>query len=461
MTPTRPALVGLAGPVLGDDERTLLARLRPRGVLLFERNVTDHDQLRALTREVDTILRDAGVDGPLIACDTEGGIVFPLHRAVDPGPGATTLGWIDRPDLTEDVHAERAARLRAVGVNLVLAPVADVDVAGNPVIGTRAFGRDSALVARHVAAAVRGLHRGGVACCVKHWPGHGASRVDSHLELPVLARDAAALRTVDGPPFGAAVSAGVDAVMAAHLHVPAWQGAGRGPVGVDPAAIARLRHTLGFHGPLLSDAIEMHGLAGFGPEDLLAAGLDLVLFAAPMARVDSALAALSPQCADPWTIPVASGPTSAVEVPWHRAARFDGVRPDPWPRRWWVVDEAGHDRLLRVPDDPTVPLADGRGTAPEVWARALAPIADRIDVIPREHFPDLSLGEDEGVALLAVRSGRFDAMADVVTTRRPAVWLLAGAAAIDPLAVAPGVPVARCAEVRPSLLERVLRSGAI
>lgn len=461
VTPTRPALVGLGGPVLGDDERVLLARLRPRGVLLFERNVTDHDQLRALTREVDTILRDAGVDVPLIAADTEGGIVFPLHPALDPGPGAATLGWIDRPELTEAVHAERATHLRAIGVNLVLAPVADVDVAGNPVIGTRAFGREPALVARHVSAAVRGLRRGGVACCAKHWPGHGASRVDSHLELPVLDRDDTALRTIDEPPFAAAVDAGVDAVMAAHVRVPAWQAEGSGPVGVDPVAVARLRRTLAFDGPLLSDAIEMQGLAGFGPGDLLAAGLDLVLFAAPIPRVESALSALEPADTDPWTIPEPTGPVPAVDVPWHLALRFDGARPDPWPCRWWVVDEAGDDRLLRVPGDPAAPLEGGHQTAPAIWERTLAPIADRVDVIRTHSFAGLSLGEDEGVALLSVRSGRFDDVAALLGALRPAVWLLAGAVAIDPPAFVPGVPVARCAEVRPSLLERVLRSGAI
>jgi len=457
----RPALVGLSGPALDDDERDLLARLRPQGVLLFERNATDEQQLRALTHEVDARLRDAGVDTPLVASDTEGGIVFPLHRVLDPGPGATTLGWIDRTELTETVHADRGARLRASGVNLVLAPVADVDVAGNPVIGTRAFGRDPEHVRRHVAAAVRGLHRGGVACCVKHWPGHGAARVDSHLELPVLDRDDAALRAVDAPPFEDAVAAGVDAVMTGHLRVPAWQSVGTGPVSVDPAAIARLRSTLGFDGPLLGDAIEMQALAGYGPGALRSAGLDLVLFAAPLARIETAVRELDPTPAHAWHVPAAPRTEPASEVPWDFALRRDGEWPVPSPRRWWVVDEAGGDRLLRVPDDTADPLGHGHATGHRAWENALAPIADHVDVITIERLADLEPTSDEGVALLSVRSGRFDDLSDRIATLRPAAWLLGGAAAIDDLRVGPGVAAARCAEVRPRLLERVLRSGAI
>ncbi len=130
-------------------------------------------------------------------------------------PGGAALGVVDDPALTEEVAAAIAADLAAVGVNWNYAPVADVNVPENPVIGTRAFGSDPVLVARHVAAAVRGCQRMGVAACAKHFPGHGSTVEDSHLALPVL------LGELDAglEPFRAAIGAGVASIMTAHIKV--------------------------------------------------------------------------------------------------------------------------------------------------------------------------------------------------------------------------------------------------
>ena len=153
------------------------------GVVLFARNIRDREQLAELTGAVRVERPDA-----LIAIDEEGGDVTRLEADTGSSyPGNRALGVVDDVVLTERVAASIGAELRAVGVNLDFAPVADVaSNPDNPVIGVRSFGAEPKLVARHVAAFVTGLQAAGVAACAKHFPGHGATAEDSHLQLPVL-----------------------------------------------------------------------------------------------------------------------------------------------------------------------------------------------------------------------------------------------------------------------------------
>jgi beta-N-acetylhexosaminidase len=242
------------------------------GVVLFGSNVRDREQLAALTRSLR--IENAEL---LIALDEEGGDVTRLHAATgSPYPGNAALGAVDDVELTERVAASIAAQLAAVGVNLDLAPVADVNVDPlNPVIGVRAFGADPELVSRHVAAYVTGLQASGVAACAKHFPGHGNTDRDSHLELPTLTGDVA-----DGlPPFRAAIEAGVQSIMTAHIRVPAF---GDEPATVNRAALALLRDELGYDGLVLADACEMKGLAATigiaeGAAKALEAGVDALI----------------------------------------------------------------------------------------------------------------------------------------------------------------------------------------
>jgi beta-N-acetylhexosaminidase len=218
------------------------------GIVLFAYNVESPAALAALT----TALR-AERDDVLLAIDEEGGDVTRLEwRAGSSYPGGAALGVVDEPALTEEVAAAIAEDLAAVGVNWNLAPVADVNVPENPVIGTRAFGSDAALVARHVAAVVRGLQRVGVAACAKHFPGHGSTVEDSHLELPALVGDLEA----GLEPFRAAIAAGVQSIMTAHIAV-------NGEAATLDRAIVHdlLRGELGFDGVILADALEMRGVS--------------------------------------------------------------------------------------------------------------------------------------------------------------------------------------------------------
>src|SRR3954470_22530494 len=180
------------------------------GHTLFGFNVADRDQLAGLCAQ----LRGGRAD-VLIAIDEEGGDVTRLaHRTGSPYPGNAALGAVDDLELTRTVYAAIGADLAAAGVNLNLAPTVDVNTADdNPIIGTRSFGADPLLVARHAAAAIAGLQSTGVAACAKHFPGHGATTADSHLELPTVDASPDLLRERDLPPFAAALAAGTQAIM--------------------------------------------------------------------------------------------------------------------------------------------------------------------------------------------------------------------------------------------------------
>jgi beta-N-acetylhexosaminidase len=244
------------------------------GVVLFAFNIADHDQLARLCADMRSENPDV-----LIGVDEEGGDVTRLHVATgSPYPGNLALGVVDDVELTRSVAAQIAADLASVGVNLNLAPDADVNSnPDNPVIGVRAFGAEPKLVAAHTAAYVDGLQSSRVAACAKHFPGHGDTVVDSHHGLPIVHDDIAALRSGALLPFQAAIEAGVASIMTAHLLLPAYDDV--------PATVSRriltglLRDELGFDGLIMTDALDMQGVKGlYGIADsgvrALAAGAD-------------------------------------------------------------------------------------------------------------------------------------------------------------------------------------------
>lgn len=244
------------------------------GVCLFGHNVASADQLRSLTDE----LHAAG--SLLVAVDEEGGIVSRLGAiGGSQHVGAAALGMAGDPDLTRRVAAGIGADLAAVGIDLDLAPVVDVSSdPDNPVIGVRAFGTEPSVVAEHAKAYVEGLREARVLSCAKHFPGHGDTRVDSHVGLPRIDVDLETLRSRDLVPFAAAIAAGVDAVMTAHIVFPALDDR---PATLSPAAVRLLREELGFTGLITSDAMDMRAIVdsvglAHGCVLALAAGVDVV-----------------------------------------------------------------------------------------------------------------------------------------------------------------------------------------
>jgi beta-N-acetylhexosaminidase len=218
------------------------------GVVLFARNIEDGGQLRALVESLHEPR-----PGLLVAIDEEGGDVTRLEaRRGSSYPGNLALGAAGDPALTEQVARAMGQDLAAAGIDLDLAPVTDVNSdPRNPVIGVRSFGSNAADVASHTAAWVRGLQSAGVAACAKHFPGHGATSADSHLEMPVGEPE---LR-----PFEAAIAEGVRAVMSAHVVVPGLDGA---PATISPNVMTGwLRGELGFDGLAISDGLDMRGIS--------------------------------------------------------------------------------------------------------------------------------------------------------------------------------------------------------
>ena len=253
------------------------------GAVIFARNVRTRDQLRRLVDSLHGERPDL-----VVAIDEEGGEVTRLEAGTgSSSPGNLALGRVDDVDLTTAVAASIGSALAVVSVDLNLAPVADVNTDPlNPIIGARSFGSDASLVARHTAAWVRGLQGAGVAACAKHFPGHGDTAVDSHLDLPVAGEDPR-VRALE--PFRAAIAAGVRAVMSAHIVAPALDSV--------PATLSRrimtdlLREELGFEGAAITDGLEMRALsAGRGVGEVavlaLAAGCDALCVGGGLAGED-------------------------------------------------------------------------------------------------------------------------------------------------------------------------------
>lgn len=249
------------------------------GVTVYGPNIAGTGQLAGLIASLR-----AAADEPIIAIDEEGGDVTRIaHLTGSPYPGNAALGVLDDVALTESVYRALGADLAALGVNLNLAPSVDVNTAAdNPVIGTRSFGADTDLVARHAVAAVTGLQSSGVAACAKHFPGHGSTSNDSHHVIAAVEGSFDVVKRRDLPPFTAAITAGVRAVMPGHLLVPGLTG--DLPASLSAAALTGLlRGELGFTGVIVSDALEMRAVSGpFGIAQAavlaVAAGTDLLCF---------------------------------------------------------------------------------------------------------------------------------------------------------------------------------------
>jgi beta-N-acetylhexosaminidase len=279
-----PAVAALADAILippfpGTIAPLWLLRALERGlagVTFFGANVAGD------TPALTATLRAAAPVEPVIAIDEEGGDVTRVaYASGSPYPGNAALGAVDDVTLTQAVHAAIGADLFRLGINTNLAPDADVlDLDGSAVVGTRSFGPDPALVARHVAAAVAGLQSSGLAACAKHFPGHGSTGDDSHLSLATVSGTLEEIRTRDLPPFVAAIAAGSLAIMPGHLRVPELTGAL--PATLSPAAVTGLlRGELGFTGVVICDALEMKAASAvFGiPEAAVLAviaGVDLL-----------------------------------------------------------------------------------------------------------------------------------------------------------------------------------------
>lgn len=272
---------GCAGLVLTADERAFFARERPWGLILFARNISTPDQVRALVQDWRAVVGDA--DAPVLI-DQEGGRVRRLRPPlVADYPAGAVYGRLHASDQAQGLRAARAgARLIAadladLGITVNCAPILDVPTpVTSDVIGDRAYATDPADIAALGRAIADGLADGGVLPVIKHMPGHGRATVDSHLELPVVEAAAEALRQVDFAPFRAL--ADLPLAMTAHVvftALDAQRCATQSPVVID-----LIRREIGFDGALMADDVSMKALGGpmaERVEKLFAAGCDLAL----------------------------------------------------------------------------------------------------------------------------------------------------------------------------------------
>jgi beta-N-acetylhexosaminidase len=278
----------------------LIRERRVGGVILFRRNVHTPGQVAALCRRLQEINAEVSDVPLLIGIDQEGGMVMRIEQGVTPMPAPMAFQAAGSSADCEALHRISGAEMRAIGINMLLAPVLDVNNnRSNPVIGVRAFGEDADTVIRYGGAAIDGLRQAGVIVTAKHFPGHGDTAVDSHHAMALVGHDQERLRAVELAPFRAAIAQGVDAIMTAHVAFPAFE-----PDAGVPATLSRavltglLRDEMGYDGVVISDCLEMGAIAdGIGVEEgavgTLLAGADIVLISHTEARQHAAIDAVA------------------------------------------------------------------------------------------------------------------------------------------------------------------------
>lgn len=285
-------VVGFWGTTPSPEVIDLIRNYHIGGIILFSRNVQDAQQVLELTHRLQMIAIRARHRAPLlIAIDQENGMVQRLGRGTTLFPGNMALGAIGSEQVVYNVAQATGRELKALGINMNLAPVVDVNNnPANPVIGVRSFGEDPHQVARLAAAAVKGYRAAGVISDLKHFPGHGDTAVDSHLALPTISSTLEQLEAIELVPFKSGIEAGADSVMIAHISFPALTHQEALPATVSPALVrGLLREKLGFDGVIISDCMEMNAVAEtIGTERAavmaLQAGVDLVLVSHTYAR---------------------------------------------------------------------------------------------------------------------------------------------------------------------------------
>ena len=272
-------MLGILGETLTEFERSAWQRYPPGGVILFARNCVDPQNTRKLVSELQEISMQVTGLPLLVAVDQEGGPVARLKTGFPDFPGAKLLGVEHNLEKTRSTARALAQALFEIGINCNLAPVADLFQPASRVLRDRCFGSEPELVADQVKAYIEGLQSGGVAACVKHFPGHGTVVEDSHEMLPVSPLERGEL-TPHLLPFAAAIAADVKIMMAAHLKFPAIDSRS---VPFSPLFLDEIvRSEMGFSGLLLSDDLDMAAVSGRPLVQVMVAGvkagLDMALW---------------------------------------------------------------------------------------------------------------------------------------------------------------------------------------
>lgn len=288
--------VGFDGLEIEPQVRARLQHLPLAGLILFARNIESVAQTRALTDDIRALLSADGVP-PFVAIDQEGGRVARLRQDVEELPSMMALSATGDESLAEEAGEQLAFDLRRAGVNVDYAPVLDLAVyRANTVIGARSFGDDPERVTQMAGAFARGLERGGIVATFKHFPGHGSTAVDSHLDLPAIDEDEAAIRARDLVPFERLLPH-ARALMTAHIVFRSLDA--ERPATLSPRILTGLlRDELGFEGVAFTDCMQMEAIASSvgtaaGAAAAIAAGADCVLISHSLDLAEDAVRAIA------------------------------------------------------------------------------------------------------------------------------------------------------------------------
>lgn len=287
-------MIGFMGTSVTPELAGFLKTYKPGGVILFSRNLESIGQIVELTND----LQRCNPKSPLvISIDQEGGRVSRLPAGFTIFPPCEVLGRCNSAELTYAAAATIAKELRAVGINMNMAPVLDVNSnPNNPIIGDRAFGATSDLVSESGILTVAGLQDNLVVACGKHFPGHGDTVTDSHKELPVVEASRERLDTMELVPFRRAVATGVAAMMTAHVLYKALDP--QCPATLSPFIVTQLlRDQFGYDGVVLTDDLEMRAIVDhYGIADAavraIQAGCDVLLICKDRGREVEAFEAI-------------------------------------------------------------------------------------------------------------------------------------------------------------------------
>ena len=285
-------MVGFHGKSLSESPElsTLISTYHAGGIVLLEANAHDPQQVAQLIAEAQDLAIQTGSHIPLfVAINHEGGIVVRITEGVTGFPGNMAVAASGRPQYAYTAAALAAQELQAMGINMNLAPVLDVnDNPLNPIIGVRSFGESPDLVVSLGRETIKGFQQNGVIAVAKHFPGHGSAAIDSHVGLPVINKPASQLERVELPPFQMAVEEGIEAIMTAHVVVPALEPKPGLPASLSANILTGvLRDRMGFKGIIMTDSLGMGAIAaGWGQAqaavEAVKAGADMVLSVSPL-----------------------------------------------------------------------------------------------------------------------------------------------------------------------------------
>lgn len=276
-------LCGFNGTEATGDVESFLRKYPIGGVIYFARNVESPEQVERLSSGLQQIVKSSGHVPLWISIDQEGGMVARITEGIALMPGQMAIAAAGSIDDAYQAAYISGLELKSMGINMNFAPVLDVNNnAANPVIGVRSFGESPQSVAEYGARTIAGIQDAGIAATAKHFPGHGDTDTDSHLDLPIITHDRDRVERLELIPFRAAIAEGVDAMMSAHIYFPALEPEGL-PVTLSQTVLSGLlRQELGYRGMIVTDCMEMDAIAvNYGTVDAavmaVEAGADLVL----------------------------------------------------------------------------------------------------------------------------------------------------------------------------------------